>query len=102
MATPSWIKHFDENRLKNDNYDETWSTTMLSDFTETSVSTNKPQVVYTFFILQQKYLVLIKYNVLHSYRCMSTGFKAHLGAFTFLLYNEVPSAVHIYMTIPNM
>lgn len=38
MATPAWIKHFDDNRLKNDSYDETWSTTMLSDFTESTVS----------------------------------------------------------------
>jgi len=39
METPSWIKHFDDNRYKqNDNKDDTWSTTMLSDLPETSVS----------------------------------------------------------------
>ena len=39
METPSWIKHFDDDRYKqNDKKDDTWSTTMLSDLPETSVS----------------------------------------------------------------
>ena len=38
METPSWIKHFDDNRYKQNDKDDTWSTTMLSDLPETSVS----------------------------------------------------------------